>query len=77
MSADSFSNLREHSPNSFTADEIAARLGEGILVTRPRVSELHRSALVAPTAERRKNKSGLLARCWRAVVSDVPNESAQ
>lgn len=69
--------LREHAPNSFTADEIAARLGESILVTRPRLSELRRSALIVPTAERRKNKSGMLARCWRAVLRDARHERAQ
>ncbi len=69
--------LQEHSPNAFTADEIAARLGESILVTRPRVSELRRSELIESTVERRKNRSGLSAHCWRAVVRDVPSESAQ
>lgn len=59
--------LQEHAPTSFTADEIAAGLGESILVTRPGVSELRRSELIEPTAERRVNKSGMLARCWRAV----------
>jgi predicted ArsR family transcriptional regulator len=61
--------LTQHHPRSFAADEIAAGLGESILTVRPRVSELRRSGLIEPTAERRRNKSGLLAKCWRAVVT--------
>lgn len=60
--------LTARHPRSFTADEIAAGLGESILVTRPRVSELRHIGLIEPTAERRLNKSGMLAKCWRAVV---------
>lgn len=60
--------LTQHHPGSFTADQIAAALGESILAVRPRVSELRRSELIEPTAERRKNRSGLWAHCWRAVV---------
>src|ERR1700743_1709501 len=61
--------VTESYPSSFTADQIAAVLGAGFLAVRPRVSELRRSELIEPTAERRKNKSGMYARCWRAVVS--------
>jgi predicted ArsR family transcriptional regulator len=61
--------LNENYPAVFTADEVADRLGVSILSVRPRVSELHRSDLIEPTAERRKNKSGMLARCWRAKES--------
>lgn len=62
--------LTQQHPSSFTADQIAAGLGESILSVRPRVSELHRSELIEPTAER-----------WRAVrptmtalVQGAPNE---
>jgi hypothetical protein len=61
-----FSFLRANYPAPFTADEVADRLGESFLSVRPRLSELRRSALIEPAAERRKNKSGMLARCWRA-----------
>jgi predicted ArsR family transcriptional regulator len=61
--------LTQHHPSSLTADQIAAGLGESILTVRPRVSELRRCELIEPTTERRKNKSGMYARCWRAVVS--------
>jgi hypothetical protein len=57
-----------HYPNSYTADEVSAVVGENILTTRPRVSELLRRALIEPTEERRKNMSGMFAQCWRAVV---------
>lgn len=73
--------LKASYPAAFTADEVADRLGVSILSARPRLSELRRSALIEPTAERRVNKSGMLARCWRAVrpsmmalVQDAPNE---
>jgi hypothetical protein len=69
--------LQERAPTSFSADEIATALGEGILTVRPRVSELHHSALIEPTAERRVNRSGMLAKCWRAVLRGTLNERAQ
>jgi predicted transcriptional regulator len=58
--------LTQHHPSSFTADQIAADLGESILTVRPRVSELRRSELIEPTTERRVNRSGMMAHCWRA-----------
>ena len=72
-----FAFLEANYPAPFTADEVADRLGVSILSVRPRLSELRRSALIVPTAERRKNKSGMLARCWRAVLRDARNERAQ
>jgi hypothetical protein len=60
--------LTERYPSSFTADQIAVGLDASILTVRPRVSELRRSELIEPTVERRKNRSGLWAHCWRAVV---------
>jgi hypothetical protein len=72
--------LTQHHPSSFTADQIAADLGESILTVRPRVSELRRSE-IEPSGERRLNASGMFASCWRAVrpsvtalVQEAPNE---
>lgn len=61
--------LPQHLPSSFTANQIAAGLGESILARRPRVSELRHSGLIESTGERRTNKSGLPAQCRRAVVT--------
>jgi predicted ArsR family transcriptional regulator len=72
-----FAFLKANYPAAFTADEVADRLGVSILSVRPRMSELHRSELIEPSGERRLNASGLFASCWRAVVTDVPNERAQ
>ncbi|MGY0570669.1 DUF1376 domain-containing protein [Bradyrhizobium sp. RDM12] len=58
--------LTKHHPRTFNADEIAAALGENILTVRPRVSELRRSDLIEPTADRRLNQSGMRATCCRA-----------
>jgi hypothetical protein len=54
-------------PAGMTADELAVRLGESILTVRPRVSELHATGLVEPTAERRNNDSGHGATVWIAT----------
>lgn len=52
--------------------------GYSFLSVRPRLSEPRRRALIEPTAECRKNKSGMLARCWRAVdTGNALNERAQ
>jgi predicted ArsR family transcriptional regulator len=72
-----FAFLKANYPAAVTANEVADRLGVSFLSVRPRLSELRRTELIEPTAERRANKSGMLARCWRAVVRDVPNERAQ
>jgi hypothetical protein len=53
-------------PAAFTADEVADRLRVSM---RPRMSELHRSALIEPSGARRFNASGMFASCWRAVLS--------
>jgi len=63
-----FAFLKTNYPAAFTADEVADRLDISFLSVRPRLSELRRSGLIEPTAERRKNKSGMLARCWRQKV---------
>jgi hypothetical protein len=63
--------LKANYPASFTADELADRLGASILSERPRGSELRRSDLIESTAERRKNKSGMFAWCWRAMGASI------
>ena len=64
-----FAFLKSSYPAAYTADEVADRLGVSILSARPRLSELRRSDLIEPAAERRANRSGMLARCWRAVIA--------
>src|ERR1700722_3667582 len=64
-----FAFLKANYPAPFTADEVADRLDESFLSVRPRLSELRRNALIEPTTERRANKSGMMARCWRAVLT--------
>jgi predicted ArsR family transcriptional regulator len=61
--------LQEQYPSAYSADQIAARLGETILSVRPRVSELHKAQLIEAVASRSKNQSGMTANCWRAVAS--------
>lgn len=51
----------------FTADEVAAKLGESVLAIRPRVIELAKADRIADTGERRKNASGRKAIVWRLV----------
>jgi predicted ArsR family transcriptional regulator len=64
-----FAFLKANYPAAFTADEVADRIEVSFLSVRPRLSELRRSELIEPTTERRKNKSGMMAHCWRAVLS--------
>jgi hypothetical protein len=47
-----------------TADEIAARLKETVLATRPRTTELSKLGQIVDTGERRKNASGRNAIVW-------------
>lgn len=47
-----------------TADEIADRIGETVLATRPRVTELHQDGLLYDTGHRRPNSSGRNAIVW-------------
>lgn len=58
--------LKDRYPSAFSADQIADQLGESILTIRPRVSELGRDGQIEAVTERRKNKSGMSAHCWRA-----------
>lgn len=52
---------------NFTADEVAAQLGESVLAIRPRVTELAKVDRIADTGERRKNANGRRAIVWRLV----------
>jgi predicted ArsR family transcriptional regulator len=61
-----FAFLKANHPAAFTADEVADRLGVSFLSVRLCLSEVRRRELIEPTAERRKNKSGMSAQCWRA-----------
>jgi hypothetical protein len=76
-----FDLLKANYPAAFMADELADRLGVSILGMRPPIPELHRSALIEPSGERRLSASGMFASCWRAVrpsmralVQGAPNE---
>ncbi len=50
-----------------TADEVAYRIGENILDTRPRVSELHKQGFLEPTGQRRRADGGRPAHVWRLI----------
>lgn len=49
---------------SMTADECAEAIGETIITTRPRLSELAARSTIKDTGERRKNISGKQAIVW-------------
>lgn len=57
--------LKEHGP--LTADECAAKIGETVLATRPRFSELKHAHAIIKTDARRKNASGCSATVWRVA----------
>jgi hypothetical protein len=61
--------LRDRYPAAFSPDQIADSLGETILSVRPRVSELKKMGAIEPVSQRHKNRSGMSAHCWRAVVT--------
>ncbi|WP_271528894.1 hypothetical protein [Bradyrhizobium sp. CCBAU 25338] len=65
--------LKANYPASFTADEVAERLGASILSVRPRVTELLQGGLIIKTASRRKNVSGMSAVAvrWRDPVKEA------
>ena len=48
----------------FTADEMAAEIGEDVLSVRPRMTELFRKGKIVKTPLRRANKSGKKATVW-------------
>lgn len=58
-------------PAALTADEMADRLDCSILTIRPRVSELHAAGLIEQTVQRRRNRSGMMAKVWRASSNSV------
>jgi predicted ArsR family transcriptional regulator len=47
-----------------TADEVAEKIGESVLSTRPRLSELRAMGKIIPTPYRHKNASGKSAVVW-------------
>lgn len=51
----------------WTADEMAALLGESVLAIRPRFSELVAQGAITDSGHRRKNKSGRSAIAWIAT----------
>jgi len=51
----------------FTADEMAAKLGESVRAIRPRVTELAKVGRVVDSEARRKNASGRKAIVWQIV----------
>jgi hypothetical protein len=68
--------LQEQHPSAYSADQIAARLGETILSVRPRVSELHKAQLIEAAPGRSKNQSGMTANRWRAVANTCKGAAA-
>ena len=53
---------------SMTADEVAEELGETVLATRPRLSELRALGKIDATTRRRCNISGHTACVWQVVA---------
>lgn len=51
-----------------TADEVAKRIGETPLATRPRTTELKALSMIEDTGSRRPNSSGRNAIVYRAVT---------
>lgn len=58
----------EAGPRGLTADQAAAVIGESVLATRPRVTELLQAGLIEKTTERRTNASGMRATVLRRSV---------
>jgi predicted ArsR family transcriptional regulator len=59
--------LSNHIFDGATADEIASDVGRDVLAIRPRFTELLAAGRIADTGRRRKNRSGRLAKVWRAI----------
>ncbi len=59
--------LEEAGPFGLTPDEIASKLGETVLATRPRLTELKVKGLAKTNGLRRRNASGLSAGVLVAV----------
>ena len=60
-----FALIRAAGPAGLTPDECAEQLGESVLGVRPRFSELAKKSRIMPTGEKRRNQSGLRAKCWK------------
>ena len=60
--------IRNAGPTGLTSDECAEKIGESIIGTRPRFTELHLSGKIERTGARRKNASGASAAVWRVKV---------
>ena len=60
-------NLLDIEDIGYTADQIAAKVGEHTLSIRPRVSELYKKELVFDTGKRGRNNSGKKAIVWKAI----------
>ena len=58
--------LRILSERAFTADAVAAIIGESILTVRPRVTELFKAGRIIRTGQRLRNQSGRYAHVYRA-----------
>lgn len=50
-----------------TADECADVIGQSILSTRPRLTELLRMGMIRDTGMRRENRSGRMAAVWEVM----------
>jgi hypothetical protein len=55
-----------------TADEVAQRIGQHILMVRPRVAECVRMGLLKPTEQRRPSSRGLSSTVWSVVSGAAP-----
>ena len=58
----------QDTPEGLTADECAAIIGQTVLATRPRVTELNKQGKIIRTGQRRKNVSGASAIVWKATL---------
>jgi len=50
-----------------TADEVEEEMGESVLATRPRVTELHQAGYIWAPGDKRRNASGLRVMVWVAT----------
>lgn len=63
--------VKKAGPSGMTPDECAQSLRLTVLAVRPRFTELKQAGLIAPTGERRRNKSGSTAAVYAATMRDV------
>lgn len=50
-----------------TADEVSVAIGESVLSTRPRITELLQLGKIEDTGDRRANASGRRAKIWKVI----------